>query len=405
MHKAFTRIEANYLKALRKERKATKELTDVPASFDLAEANREIFFEEIGTLPEQTMLTGAMQAQSLGLAVDFDLVNTQVLDSVATYKNSWWSELNFKTQENLRSAIATNISTGASHRDLVKSLESTFGKVRADMIASTETTRLYAEGNRQGYASAGIGEVEFQTVRDSAVDPKCDALDGKVWSLNAEEAIPPIHVRCRCWLAPVTDEGETLNTVQEPVPSSDAALIENASLEDVGEAFERWATESGQMIDILEGVTPGFSSYGSRYTAEQLTMLERQAKLINALANQSRTKQFIMYRGESYTTTEEILSLYRVGEKVSRNRLLSVSPDAKVAETYAGMEHPHQVVLQFVSAEGHQGTWADIASRLDKVRATDAGSEFIFAHGATYEVAGVIEPSKGTPFWQIFLQK
>ncbi|KKL11629.1 hypothetical protein LCGC14_2543890, partial [marine sediment metagenome] len=50
---------------------------------------------------------------------------------------------------------------------------------------------MFAEGNRRGYKSAGIKTVEFQTVRDSRVDPICDALQGQELDIDDTSRFPP----------------------------------------------------------------------------------------------------------------------------------------------------------------------------------------------------------------------
>src|SRR3990167_8201342 len=152
------------------------------------------------------MQRGAAEAASLGLAVDFSLVNEQALETAAKYTNEWWQALEGSTRDGLRKAIQTNIETGAPLRGLIKDIEPLFGKGRASMVAATEVTRLYAEGNRFAYASAGIQQVEWKTVRDTLVDPLCDELNGDRWPLGQEQFVPPRHVNCRCRLVPVVDD-------------------------------------------------------------------------------------------------------------------------------------------------------------------------------------------------------
>ena len=61
------------------------------------------------------------------------------------------------------------------------------------------------------YDDAGVTEVEFQTVGDSLVDPDCAELDGKIFPINNVAIRPPIHVNCRCDLAPVAPIEEEPN--------------------------------------------------------------------------------------------------------------------------------------------------------------------------------------------------
>ena len=159
-------------------------------------------------------MEGALQAEQLGLAINFDLVNQEVLDFAGQFTNEWWERTASTTRDAMRTAIRNNISTGAPLSSLEKSLEPLFGRGRAQVIASTETTRMFAEGNRRGYKSAGIKTVKFQTVRDSRVDPICDALQGQELDINDTSRFPPLHPRCRCWIAPITAEGAALTRIE-----------------------------------------------------------------------------------------------------------------------------------------------------------------------------------------------
>ena len=97
----------------------------------------------------------------------------------------------------------------------------TFTPERAERIAVTETTRMFAEGNIMAWKSTGyIGGKRWNTARDERVCPICGPLDGKIvsidsgWSADEEGAIvesdlgllaPPAHTNCRCWLTPFVD--------------------------------------------------------------------------------------------------------------------------------------------------------------------------------------------------------
>lgn len=204
-----------------------KQISDVPNDPELWDKAKGQFFNEVGGQTDDLLLEGAAQAERLGLAIDFELVNQDVLNYAGTYKNEWWNRLQGATQRGMRTAIQTHIETGAPLRQLEKNLEPLFGKTRAQVIASTETTRMFAEGNKLAYKSAGVEQVQFQTVKDTLVDPDCKAAgkggakgDG-IYPINAAPE-PPLHPNCRCWIAPITGEGEILNRpVEQPIPLSD----------------------------------------------------------------------------------------------------------------------------------------------------------------------------------------
>lgn len=159
-----------------------------------------------------TMLEAAVFNQNLGLSINMDLVNQRVLELTREYTNTWWGDLQTVTRGNLREAIATWQETGLGNEglpDLVRMIEPMFGTRRAEMIASTETTRLFNEGNKLAYAEAGIENSEFQTARDSHVCMICEPFDGQRFPIN-EGPQPPLHVRCRCARIPVANDGKVI---------------------------------------------------------------------------------------------------------------------------------------------------------------------------------------------------
>jgi len=213
MEKWLARVFAEVKRRLREE---SAQATMGPFSFGFREIKPNMFdqpefwgfaqeelVKKAGPHIQQALLAGVQQAGRLGLAISFDQVNEQALKFAGDYTDDWWKHLKGSTQRGLRRAIQSNIKQGAPLSQLIKSLEPTFGRGRAEAIASTEITRMYAEANRMAYAEAGADQVEWRTVNDAKVDPVCDALHGERWAIGNERRVPPAHVGCRCWLAPV----------------------------------------------------------------------------------------------------------------------------------------------------------------------------------------------------------
>lgn len=238
-----------------------------------------------------------------------------MLDYAGGFKNEWWTRLAGTTQNGMRRAIQTNIATGAPLRDLERSLEPLFGKTRAQVIASTETTRMYAEGNKLAYKSAGVGEVEFQTVKDSAVDPDCEALQDKRFPIDSAPT-PPIHPRCRCWIAPVvcreveskvlvggkivSRKEEICNALTQPVGEEIPAApsqLEDLSKLDMKERRSAWnklsqveqdrianaPTSIGQEIQrITGGIEPGSPRAMVKQAVDSGLIPKQHARLIQS---------------------------------------------------------------------------------------------------------------------------
>ena len=165
---------------------------------------RSDFFDTLKDEQEALLKQGVTQASTLGMKVDFALVNQEVLQFAQIYNDEWWNQLSQTTRNSMRTAMQANIASGAGSRALAKDIAPLFGRQRAEMIASTETTRLYAEGNMIAYrADSTVEAVEWMTTGDDRVCEICGPLDGEQWEKRTSHEYPPAHPRCRCWLAPI----------------------------------------------------------------------------------------------------------------------------------------------------------------------------------------------------------
>jgi SPP1 gp7 family putative phage head morphogenesis protein len=107
---------------------------------------------------------------------------------------------------------------------LIEDLEPVFGSQRAQLIASTEVTRAYAEANQRVYKEAGIRYMEWRAAADELMCPICGALNGQIVGIDdkfdqaldeqirtqfrSNFQLPPAHPRCRCWIVPVVVDTE-----------------------------------------------------------------------------------------------------------------------------------------------------------------------------------------------------
>lgn len=138
--------------------------------------------------------------------VDFDLLNTNALDFAKKYRYDLISGINDTTRRQVQDAMTEWIKSGDPLPVLQKTLAPIFGKARANMIAVTEITRIFAEGNTAAWASTGfVTSNRWMTGRDDKVCPICRPRAGQVYPINDMANRPPAHIRCRCWLQPVVD--------------------------------------------------------------------------------------------------------------------------------------------------------------------------------------------------------
>ena len=116
----------------------------------------------VKAIPEEIQFSG----------VDWELVNEDVRDwvlgpdmgdiPVGEKGNGYLAELydgiNQTSGKTLRRHLADWIESG-EHLDVLKrDLRPMFGKVRAELIASTEVTRAYVEGNVKAWHASGLVE-------------------------------------------------------------------------------------------------------------------------------------------------------------------------------------------------------------------------------------------------------
>ena len=82
--------------------------------------------------------------------------------------------------------------------------------VRAKIMARTEIIRAHHLATIQEYRNWGLEGIkvmgEWNTAHDDRVCPKCEALDGKIFTLDEIEPMIPLHPQCRCIALPYIED-------------------------------------------------------------------------------------------------------------------------------------------------------------------------------------------------------
>ena len=162
------------------------------------------------------------QLESVGLGMDWTLVNEDARAWAQNHIGTLIGGIDETTLARTRSAVATWIQNGEPLPMLIEDLAPIFGPQRAQLIASTEVTRAYAEANQRVYREAGIRYMEWRAAADELMCPICGALNNQIVGIddNFDNALdseirtqfrvnfrlPPAHPRCRCWIVPVVTE-------------------------------------------------------------------------------------------------------------------------------------------------------------------------------------------------------
>jgi len=157
----------------------------------------------IGLAAAETALAALQMDVSVG--VDWTLINNEVQKWAFRYTYDLVKGITNTTRDFLSSSITDWISSGQPLDALTDVIEQMFGPVRASLIAATEVTRAYAEGNQETWRASGVVDgIRWMTAEDELVCPICAPLDGQEADLSQGFADgPPAHPNCRCYLQPV----------------------------------------------------------------------------------------------------------------------------------------------------------------------------------------------------------
>ena len=114
--------------------------------------------------------------------------------------------INMTTIDAIRKALVEGFSQGESIQQLTKRVEGYFegnSRVRAEMVARTETISASNEGALHRYELEGIDKSEFYIAPDACEE--CVPYDGKIYLTKDSHGIIPIHPFCRCVWLPVIE--------------------------------------------------------------------------------------------------------------------------------------------------------------------------------------------------------
>jgi hypothetical protein len=151
---------------------------------------------------------------SVGISFDWTLTNIEALRAAKEYTYDLIAKIDQTTRDAVGKAISTFVETpGFTMGDLADMLP--FSERRAMMIATTETTRAYAEGQklagekmREDYPDVMVVKIWF-TNNDDLTCEICHPLNEEEVDFDDDfqggdgefYEKPPAHVNCRCWMS------------------------------------------------------------------------------------------------------------------------------------------------------------------------------------------------------------
>jgi SPP1 gp7 family putative phage head morphogenesis protein len=161
-----------------------------------------------GALEGEDLLKGSAEIQ-----LDWGLINDQARAWAVVHTAQVVAQISNTSMETFERHFPDWVASGKPLQALIDELTPIY-KSRASMIAATETTRAYAQGNIITWGASGVVDrIKWFTARDEWVCPICRGdLSGAVTELGKsfpgyEFTSPPAHPGCRCWIQPsIKDE-------------------------------------------------------------------------------------------------------------------------------------------------------------------------------------------------------
>jgi HK97 family phage portal protein len=193
-------------------------------------------------------------AQTTRLPVAWNLINQDALNYATNYAYRLVRGINQTTTGAFQESMDDWINRGGSLPGLIdlihgrlKGLDIPAGwssakidwatsRQRARLIAQTESTRVFTEGNVRRWHQLGVKQIKWRTQNDREVCVVCKALGKEPWNIASVDIgftippqfqgrvgrnvikRPPLHPGCRCFPAPVTaSRVQPLEAVAAPV--------------------------------------------------------------------------------------------------------------------------------------------------------------------------------------------
>lgn len=156
---------------------------------------------------------------SLGITIDWDLVNDYARAWAIAHTATVVAQITETSMTAFVNAFPDWVASGEHLNVLIAELAKHYEPWRAEMIAVTETTRAFTQGNHVYWGATGVVDgTQWMTGEDELVCPLCLPLDGTKADIgqpypDGSEG-PPRHVKCRCYERPVVND-----KVPKPLPT------------------------------------------------------------------------------------------------------------------------------------------------------------------------------------------
>jgi SPP1 gp7 family putative phage head morphogenesis protein len=213
MIKYFQEQELEVLRALRKNKSITKDVSDalnVPKSKNELEALIEVALPRI---TEIVKINGTAAFAELGIEGSFDVTNPEVIKFIKKRAGLLIKSIGDTTLEKLKKTLAAGVDIGESIPNLADRISEVFTEAkgyRSELIARTETITASNEGSLEAYKQSGVVEKkQWLATMDDRVRDEHAAMNNEKVKLNepfSNGEMAPSSPNCRCTILPVIKE-------------------------------------------------------------------------------------------------------------------------------------------------------------------------------------------------------
>ena len=291
--------------------------------------------------------TGALDAAGLDPEpIDTAFFKPIHADRSALAFTRTFSELEGITEamdQQISRTLAQGLAEGRGPKKIAQDLQdrvNKIGKTRAEKLARTEVIRAHAEASLNTFADAGLdevtAEVEFVTAGDDRVCPICEALSGRIFSIDEARGVIPVHPNCRCAWVPVVRP-----PTEETGPNGEDFDILTPGGNDF-EQYDRllkdvWGKSATRRLPrAVEDYTEiGYEEINQGLRGQITLSAKRRAQVaaINASARKL-PKNTVLFRGtsgERSATAREFIQSLQQGKVFKENAFFSVATDPNEA--------------------------------------------------------------------------
>jgi len=153
-----------------------------------------------------TYIEAAMDlADGIGIGIDWGLANNTAANWARTNLSDLLQKMFQTTYDGVNETVPRFFTENWTIEDLTRHLERWHSPRRAELIATTETTRAVVEGERaaveQMTKETGIELVPIWLTANDEIAKKCPFCGPRHKQEITDGVYPPAHPRCRCMVA------------------------------------------------------------------------------------------------------------------------------------------------------------------------------------------------------------